>query len=385
MGVCSGLSGWAEGETPEAGEIRKRLQRAAEFVEEEVAKGSVPGAALLVAQGDELLLERYVGTYCGLNARDLPFTGSVRNCTYSFAKGVSATVIAMVLNDGLFELDAPVSAYVPGYVGGGKDKTTVRHLLTHAAGVPSVPLGPVGTDEEWNAAVQMMCETEVEWEPGSKTAYHGVTGLFMAAEVARAVTDRTPWETLCRERLFAPIGADSLTFAAPSEDVPVAWTPQPETLQGAVTSKTFPFMGHPAGGAFGTVRDFLKVIQLHLKRGRWGDALLLGEPGFGEMHRLQYAEEIAAAEARGEAPTHEPWALGWLMKGSTENGWFGFGTRCAPETFGHAGINTVITVGDPATNMALAFVTTDSPKSDEETMRLRNTVTDLAAEAFASA
>lgn len=363
-------------------ELVQRLGKAVAFVDDEVSKGSAPGAALLAAKGGDLLVEHYVGTYCGLTERDLPYSGDVLNCTYSYGKGISSTVVAMLVDDGLIDLDAPVSAYVPGYVGGGKDKTVVRHLVTHSAGVISVPLGPVATEEQWDAAVQMMCAAEVEWEPGSRTAYHAITGLFMAAEVARSVTGRKPWETLCRERLFGPLGADSLTFQAPPKEAPLAWTPQPESPVGEVNPDTFQFLGHPAGGGFGTARDFLKVIQLHLGRGRWGGQVLLGESGWREMHRIQYAEQIAAAVARGESPAHENWALGWLMRGSTRNPWFGFGDRTSPAAFGHAGINTVVCVGDPATDMAMVFVTTDSPKSDPETNRLRSTVSDLVAEAF---
>ena len=53
------------------------------------------------------------------------------------------------------------------------------------------------------------------------------------------------------------------------------------------------------------------------------------------------------------------------------------------KTFGHAGIDTVLTVAEPKRDFALVFLTTNSPKtSDVNTVPLRNTVTDLVTEAI---
>lgn len=353
------------------------LERATEFVAAEVEAGTVPGACLVATRDGRCFLREYWGTYCDGERRDAPFSGDVVNLLYSFSKVVSATVVVMALQDGLLKLDVPASKYIPGFTGGGKDGITLRHLLTHAAGLPGLQLGRAATEEQWQQCVEAACEAEVEWEPGSRTAYHGVSGLFLAAECVRRVSDMTPWQDICGRRLFEPLGTQHLSFALPAEGTPVAVTPQPAALPFPPDAERLAFLGHPAGGAFGTPDDMLKLLHLHLNEGAWEGKQLIQPEAFREMHRVQYAGEIAAAAAAGQPQLHEFWELGWLRRGSTREHWFGFGDQTSERTFGHAGINTVIGLADPESNLALAFLTTNSPPSDEETVRLRNTVTNL--------
>jgi CubicO group peptidase (beta-lactamase class C family) len=280
-----------------------------------------------------------------------------------------------------------VRTYLPEFTGGGKEKITLRHLLTHSAGIPSVPVGRADTEEAWQAAFQLLCAASTEWEPGSKTQYHGLTGMFMAAAVVRRLNESKPWERICKERLFTPLGAKSLTFELPT-DAPLALTPQPKEPPKQLRD-VFPYAGHPAGGCFGTPADALKVLQLHLNGGTWHGKRLLSEKALAEMHTVQYRKEIEQARAAGKTPVHEPWGLGPLLRGDGPpgggHGWFGFRDQASPGVFGHAGIDTVIGVADPATGNALFFVTTDSPKTNPKTVELRNGVTNRVFAALGGA
>jgi len=171
------------------------------------------------------------------------------------------------------------------------------------------------------------------------------------------------------------------TFEVPSPSGQVALTPQPSELPCAIEGNPFACLGHPAGGCFGRAEDILRLLNLHLNDGVWKGKRLIEKAELAEMHRVQYATEIEVALAEGRAQMHEFWALGWLTRGTTTSGWFGFGDTVSPRAFGHAGINTVIGVADPETDLALVFLTTNSPKSDPETVRLRDTVTNLVAKA----
>ncbi|HEV3164033.1 MAG TPA: serine hydrolase domain-containing protein, partial [Isosphaeraceae bacterium] len=274
-----------------------RFAGATGFLDGELEAKTFPGAALVVTQHGETVLERYWGTYKDWEQRDVPCEAGMVNMLYSLSKLITSTVVVMAHQDSLFEYDAPVSRYIPEFVGGGKDKVHVRHLLTHSAGLGGVPLKAVDTEEKWEAAVKTLCAASVEWEPGSRTIYHGLTGHFLAAEVVRRTSGMKSWESICRERLFDPIGAKSLSFRKPGKDVPVALTPQSSQLVFKPDSPEFTLnnleiAGHPAGGAFGTSSDILKVLQLHLKRGQWHGKTLIKPGALEEMHTVQYAAEI---------------------------------------------------------------------------------------------
>ena len=111
---------------------------------------------------------------------------------YSFSKGITSTVFAMFLADGVVDLDAPVWCYIPEYRNGLRDQTLVRHLLTHAAGIPSTQPTAAHTEALWSEAVRICCEAAVEWEPGSRTQYHGSSGNLLVAEVIRRINGMEP-------------------------------------------------------------------------------------------------------------------------------------------------------------------------------------------------
>ena len=354
------------------------LQRVTAFIEAELAACTFPGAALVATRHGRTFIERYWGTYCGLERPGLPYDGSVVNMLFSFSKGISATVIVMARQEGLIDYDVPVRTYIPEFTGGGKDGITIRQLLTHAAGLVNAGHGTVATQADFDRSIQQLCQAKIDWEPGSKNSYHGASAMMLAAEAVRRVSGMPTWEDLCREHLFQPLGTTSLTFRpAPLPGAPLAVTPfskeQPFVLDAAHCWQ----LCNPAAGAFGTIADVLKLLQLHLNGGVWNGRQLIQPEALREMHTIQNDALIEAALARGEDPVREYWGLGWQLRGKSTQGWFGFGNVASPRAFGHAGIDTVMTVADPERDVALAFLTTDSPKPGDKTIPVRNTVTNL--------
>lgn len=366
--------------TAEDGMDGDKLNMACTFIEAELAGGRFPGAALVVTRGQRTVLERTWGTYCSTTKRDEPYHPGVMNMLYSFSKVVSATVMVLVKQDGLLDYDLPVWRYIPEFRSGNKEAITLRHLLTHSAGIPNVALGSVFDEEGWQTALRACCAHEIEWPAGSKSVYHGISGMFMAAEVVRRVSDYAPWETICQQRLFKPLGV-SFSFLPPTEDLALALTPQPKEIPCLLGPKTYPALGHPGAGCFGTVADAQRLLNLHLQKGEWQGQQIILPCAFDEMHRVQYAQQINQAQQSDQIPQHEYWSLGWLTRGKTTTGWFGFGDRAAESSFGHAGIDTVMSVADPERHLAITFLTTDSPRPSEETTRLRDTVTNLVVAA----
>ena len=61
--------------------------------------------------------------------------------TYSCSKGAAAFVIALLVQDGLLDLDATVASYWPEFGVHGKSRLTVRQVLSHQAGLPGIPGG----------------------------------------------------------------------------------------------------------------------------------------------------------------------------------------------------------------------------------------------------
>ena len=109
---------------------------------------------------------------------------------FSVSKGVAGIVIAMLVQRGDLDLDAPVATYWPEFEAGGKASITVRQLLSHQAGVvgvnPSFERNEVLNSE---VAAARLASTAPRWRPGSAFGYHGLTmGIFME-ELVRRITN----------------------------------------------------------------------------------------------------------------------------------------------------------------------------------------------------
>jgi CubicO group peptidase (beta-lactamase class C family) len=371
-----GLAGPLRAQEKGAGIDAAKLQDVKDFLDRELQAGSFPGAAVVASWKGKTVLEHFTGTYHNLLGEDKPYRSGVMSLFFSFSKGISATVVMMAHQDGLIDIDEPVAKALPEFAAKGKEKVTIRHILSHSAGIPNAPspFKSLRDETEWKAAIQAICEAKLDFAPGSMTAYHAYA-LMVPAEIVRRKSANASWDAICREKLFDPLGAKSLTFDVSKEKSLVCIAPADTKLADG-SQRLLP--GHPAGGCCGTLDDALKVLQLHLANGVWNGKPLLKPETVKQMHTLQFEREIAAAVAKKQTPKSDFWGLGWLLRGEGPPqgaAWFGFRDAKSPRVFGHAGIDTIIGVADPSKDIALMFHTTRSPKSSAETVRLRNEVT----------
>jgi len=355
-----------------------------EYLEELVERGIAPGASLIASRDGRVMMRQVAGTCCRADDREAAVTPDTIFPLFSFSKVITGTIVAMAVSEGLLDYDDRISQHIPEFRGGGKEEITLRHCLTHAAGLNKMEPGRVGDAPGWNATLEKLCAAEVEWEPGSRTVYHAWTGSFLAAECVRRVYGGLPWEDLCRQKLFEPLGVSSMTFELPTGASPVAIIPIP--APGKPVAPLYG-SGQPGAGCFGTLEDALTVLHFHLQNGIWNSRALISPEVFREMHRIQYAAEIAAALAAGTAPLHEPWGLGPLLRGphpaADSHRWFGFANQSPPGIFGHAGISSLTAVADPQSGLALVFSATHAMQPATTTIEVRNEVTDRVFAALA--
>ena len=127
---------------------------------------------------------------------------------FSVGKGLVAAGAARLAGQGTLDLDAPVAACWPEFAAAGKDAITVRQLLSHQAGLPSVRRRlPPGAMLDWPAMTAALAGQEPWWEPGTAHGYHVNTFGFLTGEVIRRVTGSTVG-ALLRDEIAGPLGAD---------------------------------------------------------------------------------------------------------------------------------------------------------------------------------
>jgi CubicO group peptidase (beta-lactamase class C family) len=164
------------------------------------------GAALAVYRDGRKVVDLWGGT------RDVdgtaPWERDTAQIVRSATKGVAAAALLLLHQRGELDLDAPVGTYWPEYKAAGKERTLVRHVLAHRAGIPVLdrPLTLAEAADPERAAAAVAAQAPV-WEPGTDHGYHAHTYSWLTGELIRRVTGRAPGEWIARE-IAQPVGAD---------------------------------------------------------------------------------------------------------------------------------------------------------------------------------
>ena len=139
---------------------------------------------------------------------------------FSTTKGVASMAVAVAHSRGLLHYDAPVADYWPEFAAAGKERVTVRQLLSHQAGLCAIdtPLGlPDLTDLDRVATV--VAAQAPAWEPGTRHGYHGITlGWYEGELVRRVDPQRRTLGRFFADEVAAPLGLDF--FIGLPDDVP---------------------------------------------------------------------------------------------------------------------------------------------------------------------
>jgi CubicO group peptidase (beta-lactamase class C family) len=192
-------------------EVQKQVQA---VLDELVDTDAERGIAVAAYHDGEQVVDAVAGV--ADPATDRPVTSATPFYNYSIGKAATATVAHILVERGLFGYETPVVELWPEFGAHGKEGVTVRHVLTHTAGVPQIPLDT--TPEQlcdWDHMCAAIADQELWWEPGTQTGYHAYSFGYLVGEIARRATG-TPIGRLLTEEVATPIGmADELYLGMP--------------------------------------------------------------------------------------------------------------------------------------------------------------------------
>jgi CubicO group peptidase (beta-lactamase class C family) len=112
---------------------------------------------------------------------------------YSLGKGLLATLALQLVDTGQLDLDQPVASIWPQFAAGDKEAATIRHALTHQAGVPAIRRRLTDADLwSWTRMCTALANTDAWWTPGQRFAYHTNTYGHLIGEIIHRVTGQMP-------------------------------------------------------------------------------------------------------------------------------------------------------------------------------------------------
>jgi CubicO group peptidase (beta-lactamase class C family) len=167
------------------------------------------GAALHVTVDGNPVVDLWGGSTAAVNAAQTrPWTPDTLVNVWSTTKGWLALAMHMLADQGLLDFDAPVTRYWPEFSQNGKQGVLVRHVLTHAAGLPAPSMRlPQEALFDWGRMVQGLEQSELFWKPGEQCGYHAATFGWLNGEVLRRITGMSPGQFI-RRHIAGPLKAD---------------------------------------------------------------------------------------------------------------------------------------------------------------------------------
>ena len=322
-----------------AGFDESQLESAGNILAKAAQQGEVQSSALYIQQGADVFSRAY-----GL-ARDT----NAMFLLASISKTISIAAVMTLFDDGLFGLDDRVQRYIPEFQGDGREKITIRQLMTHLSGLPdqlpenSRLRASHASLSEFAAAT---VKTPLLFEPGTRYSYSSMA-ILLATEIARRISDRSIAD-LAHERIFKPLqmtrsamglGAFKMSDFVMNQverAAPEAGAGDPSTKSWDWNSPYWRKLGAPWGTAHGSAADLARFLHEFLH----------------PTGRILKPETIKLMIGNQNPPGFQPRGLGF------ELGQIGNTPRLSNETFGHTGSTGTICWADPSTDSICVILTT---------------------------
>jgi len=150
-------------------------------------------------------------------ARTVPWDEHTITNVWSSTKTVTSLAALMLVDRGQLDVDAPIAKYWPEFAASGKQDVLVRHMLSHATGVPGLDQPAVVEDlYDWEQATSRFAAQAPWWEPGTASGYHALNFGHLIGEVVRRISGQSLKQFVAQE-IAGPLGADFQIGAAESD------------------------------------------------------------------------------------------------------------------------------------------------------------------------
>ncbi|MEM1186761.1 MAG: serine hydrolase domain-containing protein [Planctomycetota bacterium] len=273
MVTCLVAGGCSSGRPP-VFEVGATLEQKLETTRQHL---DLPGVVVTVVRGDELLVDRAFGV------ADLE-TGEALTREHAFrvaslAKPVVATLVLLLVDEGIFRLDDPISAWLPDVPNG--DNITIRMLLQHTSGLrnyialPEVKAAFASEPtRSWTEAelLEFAFEAGPHFEPPGDGWMYSNTNYVLLGQLIETLEGR-PLDDVLQSRICTPLGLENTFYSIDAsipepfakgyqmgdESGPIFWAGK-GSIHYDVTDAS-PSMWHAAGAMVSTLDDTRTLIE----------------------------------------------------------------------------------------------------------------------------
>src|SRR5215204_5011990 len=282
------------------------------YVERQIDRLKIPGAALAIVEGDEIAHLRGFGQARPGGDAPTPQTPFIIG---SLTKSFTALAVVQLVEDGKVELDAPIQRYLPWFRVADPQASaqiTVRHLLNQTSGLPQLSgLRPLADfDDSPDASerqARALSTLKLTRPVGSAWEYTNMNYNLLGLIIEAASSES--YEGYIQHHIFAPL------------DMTHTYTSQPGAKHNGMAvgyrywfaipfaepNLPIPRGSLPAAGLISSSEDLARYLIAHLNEGRYDNAQILSAAGIDELHR-------PAVEANAMGLYFDHYGMGWIIE-----------------------------------------------------------------------
>ena len=180
------------------------LQAVDSFLQRQVKANRIPGLAVAIVQGDQILFSEGYGKA----SAGIPVTPQTQFYLGSVSKGFTALAVMQLIEQGKLELDAPVQKYLPWFEVADPDASseiTIRHLLNHTSGLSETGDPNVGAyTSSLEEQAQLMKNVHPISPAGSHFTYYNQNYRLLGLLIEQVSGE--PYDDYIRNHVFEPLG-----------------------------------------------------------------------------------------------------------------------------------------------------------------------------------
>ncbi len=278
--ICSSSFAFATAPPTQA----ERLERLTERLEEARVEQRIPGVAIAIVQDDALIYAKGFGLANVEN--NTPVDTHTQFAIGSTTKAFTSAAIAMLVDDGVMTWDDPATKWLPAFhppieaVEG--EVLTIRDMLCHRSGFTRMSMLWAGGAVPRAQMLEIANDAE-PWAPfREQFLYNNI--MYMAAGMAAGEADGSSWESLMRERIFAPLGMEranlTMAEAEATGQLALGYAWKNEAFE-HVPMRNIDLIG-PAGSINADVLDMAQWLRLQLGKGEFEGTQLISEENLFE-------------------------------------------------------------------------------------------------------
>ena len=347
-----------------------RLQQILAAIRRHIEARRYYGAVILVARHGRIGLHQALG-HLDAAGRQALRTDHVFNI-FSVTKAFTNALVFRCIERGEFALTTRIGELIPEFSGGLRSEITVRHLLTHRSGLPSVfvPVPGMYIDRLQEVVAALCAHVQSDEAPGGKVSYAPMAAHALLGEAVRRTDARKrSFREIVQQDLFDPLAMRDSSIGV-RRDLKARHV-VPNFMPGGPPMQ---HLGHsnlgengafeeeaaemPWVGAVSTVHDLFRFAEMLRRGGELDGARILG-PAILELATRNWTGEapnelyVQLVQRKGWPPYPAYIGLGFFMRGEAICP-HQFGTLASPRTFGNTGYGSSIFWVDPVRDVTFA-------------------------------